>query len=787
MSESYFTTEAYPAHPRIAAWRETLVRFGLSVKRGTIRGGLYGTLASAASPQGVMLGRLASGPQVWGCQPERPGGMTLLLHLEGLAVLDGETGRTALEPGDIAYIPSGARAELTLESDVRQLLVKIPAETLQARLAIPISPRAGCIAGQSAAGRVLSGLLASVAEVVEELTAEQLQSLDIALPEFLAAALAAERPDPDMLAPTTGQTATLHRISQIIEARLADPDLSLGAIAADAGVSVRYLQKLFEAVNDSFGRYVKMRRLERCRADLVNPLYMHLSITDILFRWGFNDASYFSRVFREQYKMTPRAYRQEVGGRLSQSLLKTMSRGWPDITHDTYKKLTRNEISPADTWGGGALARAETAQPAPRVRTFNGFQHHHLAANERTVHWGYLSHELPPALEIESGDYVTIEALSHHCGDDYERMIKGDSGVEGVYHWTRQKKAVARRGAGPMGANIFGRGAGEGFGVQICTGPIAIAGAEPGDVVEIRILDARPRPCANARYADRAFGSNAAARWGFHYGELVTEPKPREVVTIYEIDCAEGEGYVRPLYSFRWTPQVDPDGVRHDSIDYPGVCVDHGRIVETPDVMRRVRLPLRPHFGLIALAPREADLVDSTPPAYFGGSLDNRRAGKGATVYLPVSVPGGLLSVGSPHAAQGDGQISGTAIECSLTGLFQVILHKQADHRGKPYAELDYPLLETPDEWIVHGFTSSNYLAELGQTAQSEIYKRSSLDPAMRDAVRKMRRFLMTAKGLSEDEAVSLMSAGVDFGITQVVDGNWGVHAVLSKALFTGS
>ena len=70
--------------------------------------------------------------------------------------------------------------------------------------------------------------------------------------------------------------------------------------------------------------------------------------------------------------------------------------------------------------------------------------------------------------------------------------------------------------------------------------------------------------------------------------------------------------------------------------------------------------------------------------------------------------------------------------------------------------------------------------------AQSEIYAKSSLDRAMRDAFRKMRHFLMTAKGLSEDEAISLMSVAVDFGVTQVVDANWGVHAVLKKAIFGG-
>jgi acetamidase/formamidase len=97
---------------------------------------------------------------------------------------------------------------------------------------------------------------------------------------------------------------------------------------------------------------------------------------------------------------------------------------------------------------------------------------------------------------------------------------------------------------------------------------------------------------------------------------------------------------------------------------------------------------------------------------------------------------------------------------------------------------VDYPLLETPEAWVVHGFSYPNYLAELGEEAQRAIFEKSSLDLAMRDAFRKMRRFLMTARGLSEDEAISLMSVAVDFGVTQVVDGNWGVHAILKKSLY---
>ena len=95
-------------------------------------------------------------------------------------------------------------------------------------------------------------------------------------------------------------------------------------------------------------------------------------------------------------------------------------------------------------------------------------------------------------------------------------------------------------------------------------------------------------------------------------------------------------------------------------------------------------------------------------------------------------------------------------------------------------------MLETKDEWLVHGFSFANYLTELGDKAQSDIYSKSSVDLALRDAFRKMRKFLMTTKKLTEDEAISLITIGVDFGITQVVDGSWGVHAVIKKDSFAG-
>ena len=430
--------------------------------------------------------------------------------------------------------------------------------------------------------------------------------------------------------------------------------------------------------------------------------------------------------------------------------------------------------------GAASLAHAQTDFKRATIN------HYHIPATAQTVHWGYFSKNLKPLVEVQSGDFVTLETLTHHAYDDFERMIKNDPGAESVFYWDKKRKGVNRRGAGPMDASLFGRGAGEGLGVHICTGPVAVKGAEPGDVLEVRILDVKPRPSANPKFPGKTFGSNAAAWWGFHYNDMIEEPKKREVITIYEVDTEGERDWARALYNFKWEPQTDPFGVVHKIIDYPGVPVDHTLIKENWGILKNVRVPIRPHFGTLGLAPMEADMVDSIPPSYTGGNIDNWRIGKGATMYYPVSVPGALLSAGDPHASQGDSELCGTAIECSLTGTFQLILHKKAALKGGPLESLNYPLLETQTEFVLHGFSYPNYLADLGAKAQSEIYSKSSVDLALRDAFRKMRHFLMTTQGLSEDEAVSLMSVAVDFGITQVVDGNWGTHAIVKKSLFAG-
>lgn len=772
-----FTTNAYPKEQRRDAWRFALQRQAIDLVE-MAEEGLYGELVAFRSELGIEFVRLTATRQ--SLRFVSRGGQTealwLALLLDGRLEIEDGAATVAAEDGDILYGLASRPALLRFAGDSRCLIVRIPREVLNLRLRTPLPERLGRLGGDGAAARVLFGTLRSVAEVLPDATADQMRPVELGLPEFLLASLLDNAP-PRSLGGAAGMRAVLlERIFQTIEMRLSDPELNLQQVATEHGISPRYLQKLFESVEESFGHFVKLRRLERCRLDLRSPLHAQKSISEILFQWGFNDSASFSRAFREQYGQSPREYRKSAPA--DGEATELLQRGSPAARRDQRPSGKRGDEDEEDGDTAPAVA-GSSAGVAPGVR------HHFLPVSPETVHWGYFSRNLKPVLEIRSGDYVTIETLTHHANDDAERMIEGDAGAEAVYRWTAEGKTIERRGAGPLDASAYGRGAGEGFGVHICTGPIAIDGARVGDILEVRVLDLQPRPSGNAKFAGRTFGSNAAAYWGFHYNDLLTEPRPREVITIYEVETAQGRAAAHAVYNYRWTPQTDPSGVVHNRIDYPGVPVDPASVEKNFDILRDVQIPVRPHFGVIGVAPAHQDLVDSVPPAAFGGNLDNWRTGPGSRIFLPVAVAGGLLSLGDPHASQGDSELCGTAIECSMTALIQVVRHP-ANALGGALRDLDYPLIETEQEWVIMGFSYPDYLKELGDQAQSEIYKRSSIDAAMRDAFRKARRFLMTTKSLSEDEAISLLSVGVDFGVTQVVNGNWGVHAIIRKALFTG-
>jgi acetamidase/formamidase len=155
--------------------------------------------------------------------------------------------------------------------------------------------------------------------------------------------------------------------------------------------------------------------------------------------------------------------------------------------------------------------------------------------------------------------------------------------------------------------------------------------------------------------------------------------------------------------------------------------------------------------------PESAGRYDSAPPWMHGGNMDNKLLVAGTTLYIPVHAKGALFEVGDGHAGQGNGEVDITAMETFLTGTFRFIVHKDQ--------HLLWPRAETPASYISMGFSPD-------------------LKTATEMAVRNMIDFLVTEKHLSRDDAYMLTSVAVDVDITQLVDGNVGVHAICPKDIF---
>lgn len=172
-----------------------------------------------------------------------------------------------------------------------------------------------------------------------------------------------------------------------------------------------------------------------------------------------------------------------------------------------------------------------------------------------------------------------------------------------------------------------------------------------------------------------------------------------------------------------------------------------------------VEVPLGPFMGVMGTCPpdTEGPLRRSGPPGRFGGNLDCKELTAGSTLYLPVFKEGALFYTGDCHAAQGDGEITVNAIETSNTCTLQFILHK-----GRRLAA---PRAETPTHYITFGLDPD-------------------LDGAMRMAMTETLDFLQEKQGYDFFEAYALTSIGVDFRVTQVVDGTLGIHAMIPKKLF---
>jgi len=308
---------------------------------------------------------------------------------------------------------------------------------------------------------------------------------------------------------------------------------------------------------------------------------------------------------------------------------------------------------------------------------------HKLMASLQTTHTGFFDATIPPVLTIESGDVVVMNSMmlmegQLRCGMTLEELVA-----------TRQ--GYIDRKVGP----------------HTLTGPIFVKGAEPGDVLEVRIKKLVPADC----------GVNYHFPAKMNIGGL-----PEDF----------------PVGQFK-TLKLDVKNMK--ATFAPGVVI-----------------PLKPFFGVMGVAPKPGEKKPAAVPDYFGGNMDNKELGAGTTLYLPVNAPGGLFSAGDAHAVQGDGEVNVTAIETAMReAVLQFVVRKNM--------KIERPMGETRSHWIAMGF-------------------HKDLNEAVKIALRDAIQFISKTKGLTLDDAYSLASMAVDLRVTQIVDGNKGIHAMIPKAIF---
>ena len=311
-----------------------------------------------------------------------------------------------------------------------------------------------------------------------------------------------------------------------------------------------------------------------------------------------------------------------------------------------------------------------------------------LKATPKTVVWGYYSASAPPALRIHSGDTVKIETVSTGSPARFEAAGVPANQISNSFREIYQQ--VTDRGPGG----------------HILTGPVFIAGAEPGDVLEVRI---------QAIELTSPFAYN-----GFR----------------------PGSGFLPDDFPYARTKIIPLDRER--------------MLAHFSDA---IQIPLRPFFGSMGVAPPDTNgRISSAPPWIHAGNLDNKELVAGTILYIPVHAKGALFEVGDGHAGQGNGEVDITAMETALTGTFQFMVRKDM--------HLRWPRAETPTHYITMGL-------------------HEDLTEATKMAIREAIDFLVSEKHLSRDDAYMLSSVAADFCITQLVDGNKGVHAMIPKSIFT--
>jgi acetamidase/formamidase len=277
-------------------------------------------------------------------------------------------------------------------------------------------------------------------------------------------------------------------------------------------------------------------------------------------------------------------------------------------------------------------------------------------------------------------------------------------------------------------------------GPHIVTGPVAILGAEPGDVLKIDVLAVTPR-------VPYGVISNRHGK-GALPGEFPEGPKPEADASAADPSKFHNMSVFTPI---RKTARGQWQGVLKNTQG------------------AEVVFPTAPFMGVMGVAADTTELVHSVPPGVYGGNMDVKDLGAGTTVYMPVFVRGANFYTGDPHMSQGNGEVALTALEHSMRASFRITLLKKGDSRiPSASGTLVKPFGETKEFWIAIGL-------------------HPDLNEAMKDAVRESVRFLSEVLGMDRAVAYAYLSAATDFNVSQVVDRTKGIHSLIRKSDFKKS
>lgn len=308
-----FDTEAFPPTLRSQAWVDAMQRLRLPSVKALSADPFNGRVTVVESPQGMQFALVDADPQeIAGRSDDQIEGLWLMVLLQGRGTLTAGSLSVEVDPDVIVCGVTRNSLVLALAERHRQLFVRLPRLAILPRLLGEFPGPLVLLDAKQGRNAIFRDLLAGVADNLTTLTEEDLGPIDLGLVEFLVAGLAAAGGIRARGGADGARAAHLHRILQRMEAMLGDPDLSVRSLAEEAGISPRYLRRLFAAEDINFATMLKIRRLERCHAELTSPLHAQLSISEIAFRWGFNDAAHFSRSFRERFGITARELRRSV-------------------------------------------------------------------------------------------------------------------------------------------------------------------------------------------------------------------------------------------------------------------------------------------------------------------------------------------------------------------------------------------------------------------------------------------------------------------------------------------